>query len=253
MTEREFYFILLYAFAGLAAAVFIALLFIAAPYGRHARPGGGPRVNATAGWVVMEAPAVLGFAACFLCGAPPVGAAQWVFLSLWELHYVHRAFVFPFRRRGGQQTMPAAIMASAFLFNCINSYLNGRYLAVLAGPYAVAWLADPRCMAGTALFLAGLGINRQSDRILFRLRPPGDAGYHIPRGGLYRYVSCPNYLGEMVEWFGFALLTWSPAALVFALWTVANLLPRALAHHRWYRARFPDYPPERKAVIPFVL
>ena len=35
--------------------------------------------------------------------------------------------------------------------------------------------------------------------------------------------------------------------------SAANLVPRALATHRWYRERFPDYPQDRKALIPFVL
>lgn len=37
------------------------------------------------------------------------------------------------------------------------------------------------------------------------------------------------------------------------LWTLANLLPRALAHHRWYGEQFDDYPRERKAILPFLL
>jgi hypothetical protein len=42
-------------------------------------------------------------------------------------------------------------------------------------------------------------------------------------------------------------------ALSFAIWTIANLLPRALQHHRWYQQTFSEYPAERKAVIPFIL
>ena len=85
------------------------------------------------------------------------------------------------------------------------------------------------------------------------LRKPGEAHYSIPHGGFYRYVSCPNYLGEIVEWIGWAILTWSLAGLAFAVFTIANLLPRALAIHRWYRKEFSDYPATRKAVIPFLL
>lgn len=66
-------------------------------------------------------------------------------------------------------------------------------------------------------------------------------------------MSSPNYLGEIIEWTGFALATWSLPGLAFALWTVANLVPRAVAHHRWYRGKFPGYPVERRALIPYLL
>lgn len=96
-------------------------------------------------------------------------------------------------------------------------------------------------------------VNHHTDRVLMNLRRPGETGYLIPRDGLYRSVSCPNYFGEIVEWFGFALLTWSPAGLVFAVWTTANLLPRALSPMRGIKERFPDYPRERKALVPLIL
>jgi protein-S-isoprenylcysteine O-methyltransferase Ste14 len=96
-----------------------------------------------------------------------------------------------------------------------------------------------------------MAANLHADSVLLRLRREG--GYGVPRGGLFRWVSCPNYLAEMVEWVGWALATWSPAGAAFATYTTANLLPRAVVHHRWYRARFPDYPPERRALIPFLL
>ena len=121
------------------------------------------------------------------------------------------------------------------------------------GDYTPSWLADPRFLAGVALFLAGYALNLSADRTLRGLRAPGETGYKIPQGGAYRWVSCPNYLGEILEWLGWALATWSLAGLAFAVYTIANLAPRAMANHRWYRDRFPDYPPQRRALIPFVL
>ncbi|MBI4699950.1 MAG: hypothetical protein HY744_02090 [Deltaproteobacteria bacterium] len=35
--------------------------------------------------------------------------------------------------------------------------------------------------------------------------------------------------------------------------TAANLVPRARAHHLWYRRTLAGYPPERRAVIPYLL
>jgi 3-oxo-5-alpha-steroid 4-dehydrogenase 1 len=60
-------------------------------------------------------------------------------------------------------------------------------------------------------------------------------------------------LGEIVEWGGFALMTWCLPTTSFFAWTVVNLVPRALDHHRWYRKKFDNYPPSRKAIVPFVL
>ena len=96
-------------------------------------------------------------------------------------------------------------------------------------------------------------MNRSADRTLRGLRRPGETGYKIPQGGLYRWVSSPNYLGEIIEWFGWALATWSMAGLAFALYTTANLAPRAIQHHRWYHEQFPDYPAERRALVPYVV
>ena len=80
----------------------------------------------------------------------------------------------------------------------------------------------------------------------------GTKEYRIPRGGLFRWVSSPSYLTELGAWAGFALCTWSLAGVFIFLISAANLVPRAFATHRWYRERFPDYPPERKALIPYV-
>ena len=150
--------------------------------------------------------------------------------------------------------MPLYVVASAFFFTSINSYLNGRYLFSFAPPHLASssWTSDPRFFIGIALFVAGYAINQWADHVLFHLRKPGETGYKIPRGGLYELISCPNYLGEIIEWSGWAILTWSPAGLLFALWTIANLLPRARSNHRWYKERFPEYPAKRRAIIPLL-
>jgi protein-S-isoprenylcysteine O-methyltransferase Ste14 len=148
--------------------------------------------------------------------------------------------------------MPVALVAVGFAFNAMNGFINGTYLFFLSGGYPTDWLWDARFLAGLTLFIAGFVINRRADLTLRRLRAPGESGYKIPYGGLYHWVSCPNYLGEIVEWVGWAVATWSLPGLAFAIWTVANLAPRARAHHVWYHDRFPDYPSGRKALLPGV-
>ena len=104
-----------------------------------------------------------------------------------------------------------------------------------------------------AVAVAGWLINFQADTILINLRRDGSTGYKVPHGGLFRYVSSANYFGEIVLWCGWALMSFTPAGLSFAVFTIANLLPRALSHHRWYVEHFADYPRERRAIIPGIL
>lgn len=237
---------------GMAVATLLALSLVRAPYGRHYREGWGPQVPNWLGWVLMESPAVLIFCGVFALGAHRAELVPLLLLGLYQVHYVHRTFVFPFRLRSRHRPMPLFIVGSGFAFNALNAYINARWISHL-GEYAAGWLLEPRFLIGVAIFVIGYAINKRADRILLALRQPGETGYRIPRGWLYELVSCPNYLGEIMEWTGWAIATWSLPGLAFALYTVANVGPRALANHRWYRETFPDYPRQRRALVPFVL
>lgn len=238
--------------AAAAIASFVALLFVPAPYGRHHRPGWGPAIPARIGWVVMESPSVWLFAWVYAQGRYASDTVPLVLLALWQLHYLQRTLVFPLRMRPGAPK-PLVTVAMALGFNLANAWLNAAGVSGVEGPYAPGWAASPRFVLGVALFALGFGVNLHSDAILRRLRKPGETGYRVPQGGLFRWVTSPNYLGEIVEWCGFALAAGTWAAAAFALFTAANLVPRALTHHRWYRERFPDYPRERRAILPGLL
>lgn len=147
--------------------------------------------------------------------------------------------------------MPAAIFVSAIFFNLMNGFLNGYYLGNF-GAYETSWLYSPLFVIGIILFIWGMFINDKSDAMLLALRKPGETGYKIPRGFLFEKISCPNHFGEIIEWIGFAIMTWNIASFSFALWTFANLAPRSIAHHKWYKEKFEDYPKNRKALIPYL-
>ena len=254
MSEAELFPIIAWSWLGVGLLSFALLLAMPAPYGRHLRQGWGPTVSRTVGWIAMELPALLVVVALFAWGDRQTNPVALVFVALWSVHYTNRSLVYPLRLRGGQHRMPALIAGFAVLHNLVNGYLQGRYLFLLGPIVPVAWLVDPRFVVGLVLFATGMAINLWADAHLRRLRRerPG-RDYVIPRAGLFRWVACPNYLGEIVEWWGWALLTWSLPGLVFAVWTMANLVPRALAHRRWYRGHFPDYPPRRRALLPFII
>ena len=249
MNEQTFFNYLIIAWFIMGIATFITLFFISAPYGRHVTQYWGITIKNRTGWIVMESTAPLIMAICFLIGTNQKTIPEIVFLLLWEAHYIHRAYIYPLHRRDGKP-MPLLVVCLGFIFNSVNGYLNGRYIFSISAGYENSWLSDPRFITGTLLFIIGFIINRQSDEILRKLRRPGESGYYIANTGLYRWISSPNYLGEIIIWAGWALATWSPAGLAFAFWTTANLLPRARTNHLWYQKYFPNYPSDRKALLP---
>jgi hypothetical protein len=226
----------------LCALVFVSSFFVTAPYGRHFRDSWGPSLPARAGWALMESPALVLFAAAWLLNPARFEPSVVLLAGLWLLHYGQRTLLYPALMHEGGRRKPWATVLMAIAFNVPNGLANGAALS----PRAM----DVRLVAGALAFVVGFAGNLHSDAVTRALRQRGEGGYAIPQAGMHRLVAAPNYLFEIIEWSGFALAAGTLPALAFALFTFANLAPRARAHLLWYRANFPDYPPERRALIP---
>ncbi len=250
MTEQYLYQVLLYSIFALTPLIFLILLFISAPYGRHHRSGWGIVMNNRLAWFWMELPAIVTILIWFVL-SDQKNATTTLFISLWQAHYVYRTFIFPARIKGSNKSFPMSLILSAVVFNVINGTINGLYLFHLSEHYDSSWLLRPATISGLLLFITGFIIHYQSDSIILNLRQEQPTGYGIPQGKLFNYVTNPHYLGEVIQWTGWAILTWSVAGLSFAIFTLANLLPRAIANHRWYKKQFDNYP-KRKIFIPFL-
>lgn len=238
----------------LAIVVFVALFFVKAGYGLFRTDKWGFSIDNKLAWVCMEAPVF--FVMLYLWWRSDVrfDTVPLICFLLFELHYFQRSFVFPCLMKG-KSRMPVAIMAMGILFNVLNGFMQGEWLFYLApeGMYSAAWLARPCFWIGTLVFLVGMAINWHSDHVIRTLRKPGDTRHYLPTRGMYKYVTSGNYFGEFVEWVGFALLTASPAAWVFVLWTFANLAPRAHAIRNRYREEFGrEAVGQRKRMIPLI-
>ena len=94
--------------------------------------------------------------------------------------------------------MPISIAISAFFFNCINGLLNGIYVGYFLEADLVV---NSTFILGMLLFFSGMYINISSDNKLISLRKKSE-GYKIPDGELFKFISCPNHFGEIIEWFG---------------------------------------------------
>lgn len=234
----------------LAVVIFVLLSFITAPYGRFIRKGWGPVIPSRTAWIIMESPSfLLPLVFLFIF---PFSIVSPVFLLIWMSHYFHRTLIYPFRISDPKKPFSLLIMSWGFLFNLINSFVNFYYLFYLRPFDNLLWLTSWQFICGFIIFISGFIINKNSDAILRKLRIENKKAYSIPRGGMFRWISAPNYLGEIVEWAGWALLTWSLGGLAFFLFTVANLAPRAVKTHKWYKNNFEDYPVERKAILPYI-
>ena len=257
------YYIIMLCMAVMAVIVFVALFFFKAGYGYLSSSNWGPKISNKAAWVLMEAPSfgfmlyyTLRFAAN---GGATNGCADLVLYSLggfFLLHYFQRSFIFPLMMRG-KSKMPIAVMLMGMTFNTFNAYIIGEWLyspALNGGMYTIDWLWSPQFIIGTLIFIAGMAINLHSDHVIRNLRKPGDTKHYIPRKGLYKYVTSANYFGEFTEWVGYAILTWSPAGALFAIWTFANLAPRAKSLTEKYEAEFGDEYKKlnKKHIIPFI-
>lgn len=243
----------------------VALVFgLEAPYGRYNQEADNAQrnyfdkmlrscnVNPKLAWTLQELPTLINAAVWWAYGRTECtssGGNRLVMLCF-VIHYVNRCFIYPLRMKGSKP-VPVSVMLMALVFCATNGYLQCRTLS----RFSIVSLGDWTTPVGLVVWAVGLGMNHHADHILRNLRKPGETGYKIPRGGMFEYVSGANFLGEIVEWIGFAILSGcSLTGLTFAICTACNIGPRAWHHHQWYLTKFKDdYPKTRKALIPFVL
>jgi len=254
MSEHSFNLYLI-VMSAIAVVVFVSLYFVDAGYGKFYNKKWGPAVNNKLGWVLMESPVFVAMLLLWLFSDRRGDLVRIAFLFLFELHYIQRSFVFPFRMRGNS-VMPLSIVVMGVTFNVLNALMQGGWIFYISpdGYYGRDWLTDPRFIAGFLVFIIGMYINIQSDDIIRNLRKDGDTRHYLPKQGMFRYVTSANYFGEFVEWVGFAILTWSWAGAVFALWTFANLGPRADHIYKMYQSEFGKALDTKKVkrIIPFI-
>ena len=255
MITLHTFYLFLAAMALLAVVVFVALFFVDAGYGKFYNAKWGPSVDNHVGWVLMEAPVFVAMLLLWWLSDRRSDVVRLVFLLLFEMHYFHRSFIFP-RKLRGHSRMPLSIILMGVLFNTLNALMQGGWIFFLSPEsyYPTTWFASLPFICGTVLFFYGMFVNIQSDAIIRNLRQPGDTRHYLPREGMFRYVTSANYFGEFLEWTGFAILTWSVSGAVFALWTFANLAPRAARIYEMYSREFPDEldTARTKRMIPFI-
>jgi 3-oxo-5-alpha-steroid 4-dehydrogenase 1 len=250
-----------------ASFVYVALIIVGglvmpAPYGRFASDKLGFSLSPRLGWFLMELPATISFLVFYFHGQHRFELVPLIFLGIWLLHYGNRGFVFPFLIRaakGAKSSFGLLVVVAGWFVTVMHGYLNAVFISHLSEHLNNAWLSDPRFIIGICVYLFGFTMNVHSDAIIRNLRSKeeverGDKVYRIPKGGLFKYVSNPSYLTELISFTGFAIATWSLGAVFVLMVSAANLIPRAFQVHKWYKEKFgAEYPQDRKVLIPFIL
>ena len=216
---------------------------------RYSKFRTGQGITSRAGMFILY---IVPMLAAILAALPYLGQAsliQWMLLGAVVLHFAKRCIevLFVHRYAGLIDLLSVAMITSVYTFVAVGASLVHRQ---------TIQAIDGLFMLGGVLFLVGQGINFYHHKLLADLRKPGALGdpkaYHIPQNGLFAYVSCPHYLGEIIAWLGLALMS-RHLFLYLALIIMINYLAsRSLKAQQWYRQQFPDYPADRKALLPFI-
>ena len=168
---------------------------------------------------------------------------------LYIAHYIHRGLVYPFFRSTSSKPWPLESFLYFLITNVCESILLARtqtFSGVNRPIYVKILLA--------ILFIAAAVVAAIHDYKICALRTTGNTGYKIPSGLLFKWVSGPNYLFEIIQWAVYCFfLGGSLSTISFGLWLLVNISGRAEATHAWYTTFFKTkYPKDRTAYIPFV-
>ena len=237
----------------LAVITYVTQAAKPAPYGKHQTTNHsfGPLVHQRLAHTVSDAiPGIFLFSLVFFHYGIRKETTNLLFYCMWLSHYLHRGIIHPWIMRYSSPKTPVGISLGALFPNLLYGFLNADWIGT--ADYGLYYYKDPCFVMGVMFFVAGYFINRYADLLLRRLRAEDSSKYYVPHGFLFDLISCPNYFGEMLEWFGWALATWSVAGVVWLLFSSATFIPRARDNHEWYTKKFADYPKNRKALIPFL-
>ena len=223
------------------------------PYGRHDKGDSNfPRIPARISFAISQfIPGILVFSLTYFFQRNFDRPSNIIMYCLFTIHYINRSIVDGIASRHSQSKVSLWIPILAALVNILFHFVNAQFIG--EARYCEGYYFDPRFILGLCIFFTGFILNRVADAQLIVLRSNyKDNDYKLPTGCSFCLISCPNYLGEAIEWFGWSIMTWSLSGLVWFLFSISTFIPRSRQHHKWYHNNFDDYPKRRKALLPFI-
>lgn len=219
-----------------------------------------PVIPSHISWIIQECPCVFITLFYLIKYQSKISILQIAVIFPFLVHYIHRSFIFPFIIHSSKN-YPLEITLMALSFCIFNSIIINRSIIIFSEYDSNDYLT---IFIGIMFTFNGMFINVYHDYSMsyqraYQNRKSKGTHYIIPRGFLFEFISCPNYFGELIEWFGFTILSGTFSGFVFFICSFANLFPRAIQYHKWYQTKFKEEfatnikLKRRKAIIPLII
>ena len=242
--------------------IFLILFFLNAGYGKfynyNSAPSFLPTISSKTSWIIQESPCIFITIYYIIKLLNKISLNSFMVILPFLIHYFHRTLIFPFIIQNSKNS-PLDITLMAFTFCFFNAIIQNRSIFYFS-EYENNYIFKTQYLFGIFIFFLGMLINIFHDYLMVFKRKKNKGKYILPRGYLWNLIICPNYFGEIIEWFGFSILSGNFSGIVFFISTIANLFPRAIKYHNWYKIKFKEQFNDkndkvfyRKAILPFVI
>jgi len=230
---------------GAALVIGEATGWLRLPYGKF-RTGGG--INSRVGLALAYAAPVCVYVALWIAGRGALEVPyHLIVFAAFLFHFTRRIFEICVVNSYSRPTPLSALLSIAVLYSAA---------AVVCGFFQVRTVAQPSellIVLGGLTFVFGELLNGYHHWLLARIRASGAATYSLPRGGLFRWVASPHYLGEIFSFLGYAMMSDLLPVWGTALAVTAYLSARANSTREWYRRQMPrQIPSGWRRLVPFV-
>ena len=167
-------------------------------------------------------------------GGSPRTLYHLVVFGAFLFHFLRRIFEVSFVNSYSRPTPLRALVIIASLYGGVAASCAFFQVRTFGQP-----TSQPIFILGVLIFALGEVLNTYHHWLLARLRPLGVRSYVVPRHGLFGWVACPHYLGEILSFVGYAMMSnllpvWGNAVVV-----TAYLGSRANSTLIWYRREMP--------------
>lgn len=209
-------------------------------------------INAQFGWSICYGAPLVVYAVLWYLSGMPQSIFQLVSLATYLGHFIKRIMEALFLHKYSKKMLLLPVIEIS-MFYCLgaviqhywcNIYTHGLFADKLSSNYMAI-------MVGILVYVIGESLNFYHHSILANLRPAGTStGYAIPHAGLFHYVVCPHYLGELIAWYGMALAGQHLGMYLAWLVMVCYLCGRSHQTHLWYQKKIENFPKDRRNIFP---